>query len=161
MRVFPRQHVVVSHLCDCWPARARGELRQDDHLYAGRVNGELATTFPFEVTADVMQRGRERYGVFCTPCHDATGSGNGMIVQRGLKTPESFHSERLRTSPPGYFFDVVTNGFGVMYDYADRIAPRDRWAIAAYVRALQLARDGQLADAPAEARGRLEAEGDS
>ncbi len=138
---------------------ARGELSLDEHLAAGRVDGELATTFPFEVTAEVMERGRGRYAIFCAPCHGSVGHGDGMIVQRGLRAPTSFHSERLRESPPGYFFDVITNGFGAMFDYADRITPRDRWAIVSFVRALQLSQNAELADAAPEARRVLEEEG--
>lgn len=138
---------------------ARGAILDDDHLLTGRVDGELATTFPFEVTADVLARGRKQYSIYCTPCHDAAGTGQGMIVQRGLKQPTSFHVERLRAAPPGYFFDVVTNGFGAMYDYSDRVAPHDRWAIAAYVRALQLSQNASLEDVPAEQRTALLQEG--
>ena len=138
---------------------ARGELELDTHLTTGRGDGELATTFPFEVTPAVMERGRQRYAIFCTPCHGDTGAGNGMVVRRGLRAPESFHTERLRESPPGYFYDVITNGFGIMYDYSDRIEPRDRWAITAYVRALQLSQTADLADATEEGRAALEGGG--
>ena len=138
---------------------ARGELRLDPHLYEGRVDGELAETFPFEVTAEVMERGRERYAIFCAPCHGPSGYGDGMIVQRGLRAPASFHIDRLRESPPGYFFDVMTNGFGIMYDYSNRVEPRDRWAITAFIRALQLSQNAELADAAPEARRVLEEEG--
>ncbi len=138
---------------------ARGELAQDEHLLLGRVGGEFATSFPFEITAEIMERGRERYAIFCAPCHDQLGNGHGMIVQRGLRAPSSFHVERLREAPPGYFFDVVTNGFGAMFDYADRIEPRDRWAIVAFVRALQLSQNASLADAEPGARAALEGDG--
>lgn len=134
---------------------ARGELFADDHLYRGRVDGELAESYPFDVTQDVLERGRERFGIFCAPCHDATGSGNGIVVQRGMKRPESFHADRLVESPPGYFFDVITNGFGVMYDYADRIPAEDRWGIAAYVQTLQRTRRATLEDVPASIRASL------
>ena len=137
---------------------ARGELKLDAHLHTGRVDGKLATEFPFPVDRALLERGRERYGIFCTPCHDALGGGQGLVVQRGMKRPESFHVERLREAPPGYFFDVITNGFGAMYDYADRIPPRDRWAIVAYVRALQLSQGARLEDVPAAERARLEGE---
>ncbi len=103
---------------------------------------------PFPVTADVMARGQQRYNIYCTPCHSEVGDGNGMIVQRGYKRPPSYHSERLRKAPIGYFFDVMTNGFGAMPDYAEQITPRDRWAIAAYIRALQLSQGATRADVP-------------
>ena len=134
---------------------ARGELRLDEHLYTGRIGGELATEFPFAIDRDALERGRERYGIFCAPCHDHLGNGEGMIVQRGMKRPESLHVARLREAPPGYFFDVITNGFGAMYDYADRISARDRWAITAYVRALQLSQQATPEDVPAAERAKL------
>lgn len=135
---------------------ARGQLRDDEHLYTGRVNGELAETFPFPVTAETLERGQERYDIYCAPCHSQTGDGNGMIVQRGFPAPTSFHSQRLREAAPGYYFDVMTNGFGVMYSYASRVKPEDRWAIAAYIRALQLSQNATLDDVPAEERPKLE-----
>jgi mono/diheme cytochrome c family protein len=135
---------------------ARGELRLDDHLYRGTVGGRPAMTFPFEVTAEVLERGRERYDIFCSTCHDRTGSGEGLVVQRGLKRPPSFHIDRLREAPPGYFFDVMTRGFGAMYDMADRIDAEDRWAITAYVRALQLSQNATLMDVPPGWRAALE-----
>lgn len=137
---------------------ARGELALDEALETGRVGGELAKSFPFPVDRAVLERGRERYGIFCSPCHDSAGTGRGMIVQRGMKQPTSFHDPRLLARPPGYFVDVITNGFGAMYDYADRVPPHDRWAIAAYVRVLQAARSANLADVPAAERARLEEE---
>ncbi len=117
---------------------ARGHLHADEHLYTGRVGGELATTFPFPVDMRLLRRGRERYEIFCTPCHDRAGTGNGVVVQRGFRRPSSFHVDRLRQAPPGYFFDVITRGFGAMSAYASQVPVRDRWAIAAYIRALQL-----------------------
>ncbi|GIX07974.1 MAG: hypothetical protein KatS3mg115_2377 [Candidatus Poribacteria bacterium] len=128
---------------------ARGFLREDQHFYAGIENGQVATTFPIEIDKAVLVRGQERYNAFCSPCHGLLGDGNGMIVQRGYaRRPPSFHEERLRTAPPGHFFDVITNGFGVMYDYSDRIPPEDRWAIVAYIRALQLSQNATLAEVP-------------
>jgi mono/diheme cytochrome c family protein len=134
---------------------ARGMLREDTHLYAGKVDGALAETFPFPVTAEVLQRGRERYGIYCTPCHGLAGNGDGMIVSRGYRKPSSFHVDRLRAERPGYFFDVITNGFGAMPDYAAQIPVEDRWAIVGYVRALQLSQNATVADVPAEKRGEL------
>ena len=136
---------------------ARGQLRDDELLHTGRVNGELATTFPFEVTAPVLERGRERFDIFCSACHDRLGYGEGIVVLRGMKRPASFHVERLQAAPAGHFFDVMTRGFGAMYDYSDRISPHDRWAIVAYIRALQLSQNATLADATPEQRAILEA----
>ncbi|RMF65917.1 MAG: cytochrome c [Calditrichaeota bacterium] len=133
----------------------RGELRNDDHLYRGRVDGELATTFPFPITEQVLRRGRERYNIYCSPCHDYLGYGHGMIVQRGFRPPPSFHIDRLRNVPVGHIFDVITNGLGAMYSYADRISPRDRWAIVAYVRTLQFSQNATIEDVPAEEQERL------
>jgi mono/diheme cytochrome c family protein len=134
----------------------RGLLREDTHLNEGRVDGQLATTFPMAVTPAVMQRGQERFNVFCSPCHGRTGSGNGMVVQRGFRAPPSYHEERLRNAPVGYFFDVMTNGFGAMQDYASQVPVADRWAIAAYIRALQLSQRATLADVPANRRADLD-----
>lgn len=128
---------------------ARGQLREDDHLYRGKVDGVFVTTFPFKIDAAVMERGRERYNIYCSPCHGATGLGNGMVIQRGFKTPAaSHHIERLRNAALGYWFDVITNGFGVMYGYAAQIPVNDRWAIIAYVKALQLSRNATAQDLP-------------
>jgi mono/diheme cytochrome c family protein len=135
---------------------ARGTLREDTHLNEGRVNGQLATTFPMPVTAEVMARGQERFNVFCSPCHGRTGSGNGMVVQRGFRAPPSYHEDRLRNAPVGYFFDVMTNGFGAMQDYASQVPVADRWAIAAYIRALQLSQRATVADVPANRRAELD-----
>ena len=135
---------------------ARGQLREDTHLYQGRINGQLADVFPMPVTAEVMARGQERYNVFCAPCHGGTGAGNGMIVQRGFRAPPSYHEERLRTAPVGYYYDVITNGFGAMQDYASQVPVADRWAIAAYIRALQFSQRATVNDVPAERRGELD-----
>ena len=134
---------------------ARGHLDEDDHLYRGRVDGAWATTFPFPVTAEVLERGRERSDIFCAPCHGRIGDGDGMIVRRGMHRPESYHVDRLRKAPPGYFFDVITNGFGSMVDLSDRLNVEDRWAIVAYVRALQRSQAASLEDVPPEDRERL------
>lgn len=127
---------------------ARGQLNEDRHLYEGVVDGRPAETFPMPVTAEVMARGRERFTVFCSPCHGLTGIGNGMIVQRGFRRPPSFHELRLRNAPVGYYFDVITHGFGAMQDYATQVPVADRWAIAAYIRALQASRAATVADVP-------------
>lgn len=137
---------------------ARGQLNDDELLHTGKVDGKLADVFPFEITRSDLERGKQRYEIYCTPCHDRTGTGNGMIVQRGMKRPPSYHIQRLRDQPPAYFFDVMTNGFGAMYDYSDRIKPEDRWRIAAYIRVLQLSQNGTLADVPPAERTVLEKE---
>lgn len=137
---------------------ARGQARLDEHFYTGRVGDDFARTTPFPVDRAVLERGRERFDIYCSPCHGRLGNGNGMVPQRGFKRPPSFHQDRLREMPIGYFFDVMTNGFGTMYDYSARVAPRDRWAIAAYVRALQLSQRARLEDVPAAEREDLEGE---
>ena len=134
----------------------RGLLREDEHLYQGKIDGQLANSFPMPITDDLMARGRERFNVFCSPCHGATGQGNGMIVQRGFRAPPSYHEERLRTAPVGYFYDVMTNGFGAMQDYASQVPVTDRWYIAAYIRALQLSQRATIADVPADRRATLD-----
>jgi len=134
---------------------ARGQLRLDELLYTGKENGVLADKFPFPITHADLERGRERYNIYCTPCHDYTGQGVGMIVQRGFPPPPSFHIERLRTAPAGHFFDVMTNGFGSMYSYAARVGPEDRWRITAYVRVLQASRHGSIDDVPAAEQQKL------
>jgi Cytochrome C oxidase, cbb3-type, subunit III len=135
---------------------ARGTLQDDVHLYTGRVNDEFVTAFPFPITQDVILRGQERFNIYCTPCHGRLGDGEGMIVQRGLKHPPSYHIDRLREAPVGYFFNVITNGFGAMFDYSDRIPVRDRWAIISYIRALQLSQNAKIDDVPADARQQLD-----
>ncbi len=134
---------------------ARGQLKTDEHFYTGKVNGELVNTLPFPATKEVLDRGHERYNIYCSPCHDRVGNGQGMIVQRGFRQPPSLHIDRLRQAPLGHFFDVMTNGFGTMYSYADRVAPQDRWAIVAYIRALQMSQNAALDDVPVEERGKL------
>jgi len=128
---------------------ARGDLRDDTYFYTGKVNGNLGDTMPYPLTKEVLERGRDRFNVYCTPCHGRVGDGNGFIPSRGLRHPPSYHIDRLRKVPLAYFFDVMTNGFGVMQDYSAQIPPRDRWAIAAYVRALQLSQNVNSAELPA------------
>ena len=134
---------------------ARGELRSDEHLYTGKQGGKLVDTFPFPITPSTFARGQERFNIYCSPCHDRVGTGQGMIVRRGYRAPASFHMDRLRQAPVGYFFDVMTNGFGVMSDYAQQVHPEDRWAIVAYIRALQLSQNATLADVPEDQRQQL------
>jgi mono/diheme cytochrome c family protein len=122
---------------------ARGDLRDDDHLWLGKVDDAWV-----EEDVVALERGRERYDIFCAPCHDRAGTGRGMIVERGYRRPPSLHDERLRATAPGYFYDVIVNGFGVMPAYAAQIPVRDRWAIVAYLRALQLSQHASKADVP-------------
>jgi mono/diheme cytochrome c family protein len=134
---------------------ARGQLRDDDHFYTGNVDGKLVETFPFEVDRSVLERGRERFDIYCSPCHGRAGDGAGMIVKRGFSAPPSFHIERLRKEPIGHFFDVITHGHGAMYSYASRVPPRDRWAIIAYIKALQLSQNATIDDVPLERQAEL------
>lgn len=138
---------------------ARGQLHADEQLHSGRVAGAFAEAFPFAVDEATLRRGRGRYAIFCVPCHGSTGEGDGMVVRRGYKKPAPFSGERFRTLPPGYLFDVVTRGFGAMPDYAWQISPEDRWAIVAYLGALQLSQRAMLADIPEAERRRLLGEG--
>lgn len=135
---------------------ARGELRADTYFYTGKRDGDIGSTLPLVLTRALLERGQERYDIYCSPCHDRVGNGQGMIVRRGFRRPPSLHSPHLRTAPIGHFFDVMSNGFGAMMDYAAQIDPRDRWAIAAYIRALQLSQHAVLADVPAADRQQLQ-----
>ena len=117
--------------------------------------------YPLPVDEKLLERGEDRYRIFCTPCHGLQGDGNGMAAVRGMKHPPSFHIDRLRQAPNGYFYDVITNGFGAMYSYAERIPPRDRWAIIAYVRALQLSRNAKVSDLPEDLRQRVTSGGET
>jgi len=124
---------------------ARGQLREDDAFYRGlTAGGEFVTELPLDWSAGLLARGRSRFEAFCSPCHDRAGSGRGMIVRRGYKQPNSFHSQRLRDAAVGYYFSVMTNGFGQMSSYAPQLTPADRWAVAAYIRALQLSQAAPL-----------------
>jgi mono/diheme cytochrome c family protein len=138
---------------------AQGQLQDDALLFRGQENGNLAAEFPFPVTRDVLDRGRERYTIYCVPCHGEAGTGNGLVVRRGFTRPPSFHTDQLRNAPVGHFFDVITNGFGAMPSYASQVPARDRWAIIAYIRALQLSQHATLDDVPPPARAQLESPG--
>jgi len=135
---------------------ARGQLREDTLRYTGKVDGLDATVFPFAVDEKVLRRGQERFDIYCSPCHARTGEGDGMIVRRGYRRPPSYHSDRLRAAPVGHFFDVITNGFGAMPDLASQVKTDDRWAIAAYIRVLQLSAHAALDDVPAAERAQLD-----
>jgi Cytochrome C oxidase, cbb3-type, subunit III len=137
---------------------ARGHLRLDELFFTGRENGVEADEFPFPMTRADLERGRERYNIYCTPCHDYVGNANGMIVQRGFPLPASYNIQRLREAPAGHFYGVITNGFGAMYSYADRLTPADRWRIVAYIRVLQLAENAHLSDVPEAERQKLQQE---
>jgi hypothetical protein len=128
----------------------RGSV-QDDALLVPKDSN----AFPLPLTAELLQRGQQRYTIFCTPCHGIQGDGMGMVAMRGMKHPPSYHQDRLRNEPTGYIYDVITNGFGAMYGYSAQIPPRDRWAIIAYLRALQLSRNAPVGDLPAELREKL------
>jgi mono/diheme cytochrome c family protein len=128
---------------------ARGQLHEDTYFYTGKIGANPGDYMPFAVTDKDMARGRERFNIYCAPCHSRVGDGNGMIAQRGLKHPPSFHDERLRKAPLGYFFDVITNGFGAMPDYAAQVPADDRWRIIAYIRALQLSQRATPTDVAA------------
>jgi mono/diheme cytochrome c family protein len=134
---------------------ARGHLQDDPALFTGKVNGTDVDQFPFPITRDGLLRGEDRFNIYCTPCHGWAGNGDGMVVQRGFTRPPSFHDDRLRQAPVGHFFDVMTNGFGAMPSYAAQIPVRDRWAIVAYLRALQLSQHATLGDVPPDAQQQL------
>ncbi len=143
----------------------RGYLREDQEMYTGKTGAPAAKAandtsktavssdvneFPFPITREILDRGQERYNIYCSPCHGVLGDGQGMIANRGLRGPVSFHQDRLRTAPLGHFFDVITNGFGRMQDYSMQIPPHERWAIIAYIRALQLSQNANVLDIPPE-----------
>ena len=134
---------------------ARGTLQDDAAFFTGKTGALEVDALPFALTADVLDRGEQRFNIYCTPCHGLSGSGDGMIVRRGYRQPPSYHIDRLRAAPLGHFFDVMTNGFGAMPDYRAQISPRDRWAIAAYVRALQLSQHTPAAELSPEERQKL------
>lgn len=137
---------------------AIGQQNASESMYRGRSDGKLVTTIPIPVDMKVLRRGQERFEIFCSHCHGRAGDGNGMIAQRGLslvKKPASFHTQRLREMPVGHFFDVITNGYGIMFNQAANIEPKDRWAIAAYIRALQFSQNATLDDVPEEHRSKL------
>ncbi len=128
----------------------RGHLNEDTLLYTGKVDGKLADVFPFTIARADLDRGEQRYDIYCAPCHGRTGEGNGMVVQRGFKQAASYHVDRLRQMPVGYFYDVMSNGFGSMPDYRSQITPDDRWRIVAFIRALQLSHHATTTDVPAD-----------
>jgi mono/diheme cytochrome c family protein len=133
---------------------ARGHARLDDAFYTGAVGGKWVNELPVPLTRELLERGQERFNAFCSPCHGMVGDGKGMIAQRGLSLRRpvgNYHTDRLRRLPNGHFYDVITNGYGAMYSYASRVQPADRWAIVAYIRALQLSQNAPVSDADAAA----------
>lgn len=134
----------------------RGWLREDEALYTGKLHGEFVSKLPVPLDEKLLERGRQRFDIYCSVCHSRTGDGDGMIVQRGFRRPPSLHMERLRNAPAGHFFDVMTGGFGAMPSYASRIDAADRWAIVAYIRALQLSQNARVDDVPGDDRATLE-----
>lgn len=136
---------------------ARGHLEEDAAFFTGKgPDGKYVNTFPFPITKDVLLRGQQRYNIYCAPCHDRAGTGEGMVVRRGFRHPPSYHIDRLRNAPNGYIFDVITNGFGAMQDYSAQVEPADRWAIIAYERALQLSQNASMEDVPPAERAQFQ-----
>jgi len=138
---------------------SRDELDETDSIHTGNApNGAFLDTIPVPVTEALLRRGQERYDIFCTPCHDLLGTGHGMVAQRGFKIPSDLNSDRVRQLPPGYIFQVITNGYQAMPDYEDQVPVEDRWAIVAYLRALELSRHATMAEVPPQSRTQLEAQ---
>ncbi len=131
---------------------ARDEMIDNDVFHTGQTNGAFADTIPVPVTLGLLHRGHDRFDIYCSPCHGRLGDGNGMVAQRGFRAPANLHTDRLRSVPPGYIYQVITNGYGAMGDYGDQVPVEDRWAIVAYVRALQLSRNASPSDVPPGAR---------
>jgi len=127
---------------------ARGQLHEDEYFYTGLVNGKEQDALPFPATLTVLERGQERYNIYCTPCHSRVGNGDGMIVQRGYKPAGNYHDARHLAQPLSHYFYVMTNGYGAMPDYSAQLTPADRWAVAAYIRALQLSQNAKESDVP-------------
>ena len=135
---------------------AREQLRADQAFYTGKVGNQEVSVFPLSLSLALVKQGREGFDIFCAPCHGRAGYGDGMVVRRGFPPPPSYHTDRLREAPVGHFFDVMTHGFGSMPDYVAQVTPEERWAIAAYIRALQLSQGAKVADLPAADRQRIE-----
>jgi mono/diheme cytochrome c family protein len=136
---------------------ARGQLREDAAYFTGKRGTVPIDVLPVALTPALLRRGQERFSIYCTPCHGQTGRGDGMVVQRGYRRPPSFHIDRLRNEKAGYFYDVITSGFGAMPDYSAQVPVADRWAIVAYLRALQLSENARVEDVPPERRAELDA----
>jgi mono/diheme cytochrome c family protein len=134
---------------------ARGHLRLDEARYTGKIAGEDIDQFPIPITRADIERGQNRFNIYCTPCHGRLGDGNGMVVLRGYRQAASYYTDKLVKAPVGHFFDVITNGFGAMPSYASRVEPDDRWRVIAYIRALQLSESAKLSDVPPDKRSDL------
>ncbi len=134
---------------------SQGDLREDDEFYTGKVNGRFTKNFPIKLTMEILEKGREEYRVFCSVCHDPKGEGRGIVIEKGFREPKSFNEDHLRSAPPGYVYDVITNGFVTMASYAKEISVEDRWAIAAYMKALQLSQNASIDDVPDSEREKL------
>ena len=134
----------------------RGGLEENEAFFRGQVGTNLVDTLPVPLSAELLRRGEERFNIYCSVCHGRTGDGDGMIVERGFPRPPSFHIPRLREAPLGHFYNVITHGYGVMFSYASRVDPADRWAIVSYLRALQLSQNATPADVPPSLRAQLE-----
>lgn len=130
---------------------SQSQVLADEHFYTGKVDGEYVTEFPYPIDRKIIRRGQDRFNIFCSPCHGRVGNGLGMVQRRGLTPPANYHTDRLRDAPVGYIFDVITNGYRNMYPYGPKIPPEDRWAIIAYVRALQLSQNATCDDVPDKA----------
>jgi cytochrome c553 len=139
----------------------RGTLETDDFMYRGVINGKFANSLPMPLTHERLARGQLQYNIYCAVCHDPLGTGDGIVVLRGFKRPDSIHIDRLRDAPDGYLFDVITRGYGVMYDFAGRLSAQDRWDVVAYMRALQLSQRVNATELNSEERKRLDVEGSS
>lgn len=138
---------------------SRDQLDETDSIHTGNApNGDFLDAIPAPVTEALLHRGQERYDIFCSPCHDLLGTGHGMVAQRGFKIPSDLSSDRVRNLPPGYIFQVITNGYQAMPDYEDQVPVEDRWAIVAYLRALELSRHATMAEVPPQSRAQLEAQ---
>jgi mono/diheme cytochrome c family protein len=135
---------------------ARGQLNENEEFFTGKKGTNLVTALPVALNRELLERGRERFEIYCSMCHGRTGEGNGMIVERGFPRPPSYHIDRLREAPIGHFFDVITHGYGIMYSYAERVEVSDRWAIAAYIRTLQLSQNIRVAELTPDERAQLE-----
>ena len=136
---------------------ARGHLHIDTARFTGKVDDKDVDVFPFPITREDLQRGQQRFNIYCSPCHSRLGDGNGMVVRRGFRQAASYHTDKLIKAPVGHFFDVITNGFGAMPSYAARVEPDDRWRIAAYIRVLQLSQNATIEDVSFDKRPALEA----
>lgn len=127
---------------------SQSQVLADEHFYTGQIDGEYVTEFPYPITIQILRRGQDRFDIFCAPCHGRVGNGMGMVQRHGLTPPANYHDKRLREASVGYIFDVITNGFRNMYPYGPKLPPEDRWAIIAYVRALQLSQNATCDDVP-------------